>query len=231
MSHFFAAPPAMGGMSGGWTPGTGEFLLRLLVAWLSGQAIGWFYARSHGSLSYSQNFVQSLVLLAMVVCVVLSVVGDSLARAFGLAAALALVRFRTPVKDARDTAFLFLSVAVGMAAGAGQLGAAGIATVAVGAAASQLHYTGFGMRAKMEGLLRFRYQGDDAGRERILDILRRHCAAFELAAARSVGPQGPEELVYDVSLRTVGDDLVRDLTATGLVSGVSLLPVARAGEA
>ncbi|MCB9684366.1 MAG: DUF4956 domain-containing protein [Alphaproteobacteria bacterium] len=42
-----------------------------------------------------------------------------LARAFGLGAALAIVRFRTPVKDARDAVFLFLSVAIGMASGSG----------------------------------------------------------------------------------------------------------------
>lgn len=215
---------------GGGMPAPDEFLLRLLVSWLSGHAIGWFYARSHGALSYSQNFVQSLVLLSMVVCVVLGIVGDSIARAFGLAAALALVRFRTPVKDARDTAFLFLSVAVGMAAGAGQLSLAALATVFVGGAASWLQFTGFGLRSRAEGLLRFRFSGDDAAREAVHAVLRTHCRRFELTAARSAGPGGPEELVYDVEVRGLGDDLVRELTGTGVVTGVTLLPQARAGE-
>ena len=78
LTGMFAQPPGM-------HVTLSDFLLRLLVAYLAGQAIGWFYAWSHGVLSYSQNLVQSLVLLSMVVCVIMGVVGDSLARAFGLA--------------------------------------------------------------------------------------------------------------------------------------------------
>lgn len=216
----------------GVEPGIGEFLLRLLVAWLSGQAIGWFYARTHGVLSYSQNFVQSLVLLCMVVCVVLGVVGDNLARAFGLAAALALVRFRTPVKDARDTTFLFASVAVGMAAGAGQLAVAAAATVIFGLTAAYLTWTGYGMRSRAEGLLRFRFQGGPPERDQLADVLRKHCRGWELAAVRTSGQGSDEELVYDVDLRRAGsgEALVRELAATGKASGISLLPQARAGE-
>jgi hypothetical protein len=210
----------------------GDFLLRLLVAWLAGQAIGWFYSWSHGVLSYSQNFVQAQVLLSMVVCVIMCVVGDSLARAFGLGAALAIVRFRTPVKDARDTVFLFLSVAVGMASGAGMLGVAMAATVVMGATAMYLHWTGFGSRSGEEGVLRLHFLGDDDQRTALMPPLRRHCLSFQLAAARMARAGGPEELVYDVNLRdvTAGDALVRELVAVAGVTGVSLLPQARVGE-
>jgi len=209
-----------------------DFLLRLLVAYLAGQAIGWFYSWSHGVLSYSQNFVQSLVMLSMVVCVIMGVVGDSLARAFGLAAALAIVRFRTPVKDARDTTFLFLSVATGMAAGAGQLSIAMSSTVVIGVTALWMHWTSFGTRSQAEGMLRFRFNGDDEIREKVIAVIKSHTRGFQLTAARVSGPDGPEELVYDVNLRKVaaGDKLVRELTETGAVTGIALLPQARAGE-
>ncbi len=212
-----------------------DFLLRLLVAWLCGQAIGWFYAWSHGVLSYSQNFVQSLVMLSMVVAVIMSVVGDSLARAFGLAAALAIVRFRTPVKDARDTTFLFLSVAIGMAAGAGQIALAAVATVLIGTASLYLNWMGFGTRARAEGLLRFRMAdgGEDSDlRDAVLGLIRRYTTSFELSAARMAGHDGAQELVYDVNLRRndAGDELVRELARIDGVSGVSLLPAARSGE-
>lgn len=221
----FAQPP------GAAVP-VGDFLLRLLVAWLCGQTVGWFYSWSHGVLSYSQNFVQSLVMLSMVICLIMSVVGDSLARAFGLAAALAIVRFRTPVKDARDTAFLFLSVAIGMAAGAGQIGLAAVATVVIGSAALYLNWMGFGTRSKAEGLLRFRFAGDAELRETVQQLLKQYSTSFELSAARMLGPDGVQELVYDINLRQTGagDELVRDLATVQGVSGVSLLPAARAGE-
>ena len=224
LTSMFAQPP-------GAEVGVGDLLLRLLVAWLAGQAIGWFYAWSHGALSYSQNFVQAQVLLSMVVCVIMCVVGDSLARAFGLGAALAIVRFRTPVKDARDTTFLFLSVAVGMAAGAGMLGVSLVGTAVLGSAAMFLQWTAFGSRSGEEGVLRMQFEGDDDGRNAVHALLKRHCRSFQLAAAR-MAAHSAEELVYDVNLRRpeAGDVLVRELNATTGVRGVSLLPHARAGE-
>ena len=103
----------------GFTAST--FGLRLLTALLAGMVVAFSYMRSHTTLTYSHSFIQALVLLSMVVSMIMMAVGDSLARAFGLGAALAIVRFRTPIKDARDTAFLFLAVAAGMAAGTGLL--------------------------------------------------------------------------------------------------------------
>jgi uncharacterized membrane protein YhiD involved in acid resistance len=225
LAGMFAQPPGM-------NVTLADFLLRLLVAYLAGQAIGWFYGWSHGVLSYSQNLVQSLVLLSMVVCVIMGIVGDSLARAFGLAAALAIVRFRTPIKDTRDTTFLFLSVAVGMAAGAGQLSIALAATGLIGGTALYLHWTAFGSRSAEQGMLRFQLLGGDDGRDDVVGIIRKHCRTFQLTASRLSKLGGVEELVYDVNLRQEheGDKLVRELTATGRDQGVSLLPAARIGE-
>jgi uncharacterized membrane protein YhiD involved in acid resistance len=204
----------------------------LLIAGLCGQLLGWMYARSSGVLSYSQTFVQSLALLSMVTAVVAGVIGDSLARAFGLAAALAVVRFRTPVKDARDAVFLFAAVAVGMAAGIGHPGVAIVSTLVVGSTAWFLDSTAYGSRNQAEGLLRVRFEGDATKRDEITRILDRHCASHQLSAARMTSAEGPEERVYDVNLRSPasGDALLRDLSATGAVTAVSLLPQARAGE-
>lgn len=208
------------------------FLLAMLVAWLCGQAIGWMYSWSSGVLSYSQTFVQSLVLLTMIVALISGVIGDSLAKAFGLAGAMAVVRFRTPVKDARDAVYLFFAVAVGMAIGTGNPLLGVLATLIIGLAGVTLDWSSYGSRSSADGMLRFRFQGDPAKREEVSEILRRHCRAFTLSAARVAAPGGPEELVYDVNLRSAktAPDLVKDLTATGSVTSVSLLPLARAGE-
>jgi hypothetical protein len=226
MTSLFSAAP-------GDAVSTPDLLLRLLVAWLAATAVGWFYSWSHGSLSYSQNFVQALVLLAMVVCVVLTVVGDSLARAFGLGAALAIVRFRTPIKDSKDAVFLFLSVAVGMAAGTGLLGVALGSAAVIGVTSMYLSWSAFGTRSGEEGVLRLHFQGGEAERDRVAQTLRKHCASFHLSAARQARANGPEEFVYDVNLKNpdAGDALVRELAGAGGVTGVSLLPLARVGEA
>lgn len=206
--------------------------LRMLVAFLCAWGMGFAYIRTHGALSYSQNFVQSLVLLSMIVTVIMGIVGDSLSRAFGLAAALAVVRFRTPVKDARDTTFLFMAVAAGMASGAGQLGFAAVATVLLVFAVYFLEATSYGSRVDAEGVLRFRYGGAEEERAAVDDILKRHARFYRLTGARSNGPNQPEELVYDVDLRSdlASAQLVRELSVIEHVTAVTLLPTARIGE-
>lgn len=208
--------------------GLQDVLLRLLVAFLAGMSVAWVYRASHGTLNYSQNFTQALVLLSLVVSVIMCVVGDSLARAFGLGAALAIVRFRTPIKDALDTAFLFLAVAVGMAAGVGAGVLALAAAGGIGAAALFLSWSSFGAPTQAESLLRFRFSGgSEEKRQEIAGILQSHCSSFQLSGMRSVS-EIEDELVYDLDLRNAGraTALVGELKQVG-VSMVSLLPAAR----
>lgn len=67
------------------------------------------------------SLVPTLVLLTVIIAMVTLAIGNSVARAFSLVGALAIVRFRTVVEDTRDTAFVILAVAVGLAVGAGFL--------------------------------------------------------------------------------------------------------------
>jgi len=77
----------------------------------------------------------TLVLLSVLITLVTIVIGDNIARAFGLVGALSIVRFRTVVEDTRDTAFVIFAVVVGMSVGAGypMLAVVGIPAVAAGA--------------------------------------------------------------------------------------------------
>lgn len=81
----------------------------------------------------------TLVLLCVLVSVVTLVIGGSTARAFGLVGALSVIRFRTAVADARDTAFVIFAVALGMAAGVGYASLALVAIPAVLFAALVMH--------------------------------------------------------------------------------------------
>jgi uncharacterized membrane protein YhiD involved in acid resistance len=67
------------------------------------------------------GFLGTLVLLCVLIALVTLVIGNSVARAFSLVGALAIVRFRTIVDDTRDTAFVIFAVAAGMACGMGYL--------------------------------------------------------------------------------------------------------------
>lgn len=95
-------------------------LTRLALASGLGIVIALIYRLSHGRFARdSHTLVGTLVLLTILLAMVTMVIGDSVARAFGLVGALSIVRFRTVVEDTRDTAFVIFAVVVGMAVGTG----------------------------------------------------------------------------------------------------------------
>jgi hypothetical protein len=106
--------------------------LRLLVSAVCGFVIAAVYRRSLGRAA-TESFATAIVLLSVLVAMTTMVIGDSVARAFSLVGALAIVRFRTNVEDTRDTAFVIFAVVAGMASGVGNwmLLLAGVPVVAV----------------------------------------------------------------------------------------------------
>ena len=91
----------------------------LAVALMCGLIVARFYRWVTHRSSNANNFVSALIVLAMITCIVIMVIGNNLARAFGLVGAMSIIRFRTAVKDVRDIVFIFFSLAGGMAAGVG----------------------------------------------------------------------------------------------------------------
>jgi uncharacterized membrane protein YhiD involved in acid resistance len=95
-----------------------EILIRLCLAAVFGGLVAFVYRRSRNEVDITPTFPPTLVLLAILIGMVTQVIGDNVALAFSLVGALAIVRFRTVVRDTQDTAFVMLSVVVGMAVGA-----------------------------------------------------------------------------------------------------------------
>lgn len=108
-------------------------LLRLAIALLLGGVVAWIYRKTNHSGAAENSFPATLALLSVLIAMVTQVIGDNVARAFSLVGALSIVRFRTAVRDTKDTAYVIFSVVVGMAVGAQNLEVAilGILVVAV----------------------------------------------------------------------------------------------------
>jgi hypothetical protein len=114
-----------------------QVLIRLVCAVLLGAAVAAVYQRTTSrSTEMGSSFPLTLALLSVLIAMVTQVVGDNVARAFSLVGTLSIVRFRTVVRDTRDTAFVIFAVAVGMAVGARNLWVAVIGFAVVGVAAS-----------------------------------------------------------------------------------------------
>ena len=110
-----------------------EILTRLCLAAVFGGLVALVYRRSRHEVDITPTFPPTLVLLSILIAMVTQVIGDNVARAFSLVGALAIVRFRTVVRDTQDTAFVILAVVVGMAVGASApwVAAIGLGLVAV----------------------------------------------------------------------------------------------------
>ena len=170
------------------------WVLSLLVAFVLGQLLAWVYYATHTGLSYSRSFVQSLILIAVVVSLVMAVIGNSIITAFGLMGALALVRFRNVIKDTRDVVFVFCSLVIGMAAGSQRYAVAIVGTAALCAITIYLHITMFGSHCSHNAFLRFRLGRRARPRSSLAGcVLRRFCGSFALISAQDGDLPGATE--------------------------------------
>lgn len=103
---------------------------------------------------YSKNFMVGLVLLPAIVAVVILLVGSNIARAFSMAGAFALVRFRSAPGSAKDIAIVFFAMAAGLACGLGFVTFAIAFVIIILLTLVVLSLTGFG--GKNEGMKQLR---------------------------------------------------------------------------
>ncbi len=127
--------------------------INLLLAMVLGIIIAKVYKRVHKGISYSASYAYSIVVITMIVAFVMMVIGANIARAFTLLGAFTLIRFRTAVKDPKDTAFIFLALVVGLAVGASDYAIAIIGTGVTAVAAIALDQLNFGSLVKLEQIL------------------------------------------------------------------------------
>ena len=96
-----------------------DILLNIVLAAVLGFFIFLSYAISHRGTIYSRKFNASLVILAVLTGTVMTVIGNNIALSLGMVGALSIVRFRTAIKDSRDTVYIFWSIIVGICCGVG----------------------------------------------------------------------------------------------------------------
>ncbi len=96
-----------------------NIITRLAVASVIACFIFLSYRISHDGSIYSKKFNVSLVALTVITTTVMIVIGNNLAMSLGMVGALSIVRFRTAVKDSRDTVYIFWTIVVGICCGAG----------------------------------------------------------------------------------------------------------------
>jgi uncharacterized membrane protein YhiD involved in acid resistance len=103
-----------------WPETMGRISLRLLLAALLGAALAFRPRKRILALKRNPYVSQTQILLAVVAAALMIIVGDNAARAFGIFAAVSLVRFRTNIRDPKEITVLLISLALGLASGFGR---------------------------------------------------------------------------------------------------------------
>lgn len=209
---------------------TQRLVLALLIAFIVGQLNAWCYKWTHRGVSYSRTFTHALILISMIAALSMSLIATNIVAAVGLLGGLAIIRFRTIVRDARDTAYVFLCLICGMAAGFGYYGNALVGSLAANLIAFYLHHTGFGAWYAKDGLLRFEIQAsalESIAFEEVLSGFCRRHSVISVDESPAPGPSGEPmcECAYKVRLRdpAQGPDLVSALKQALRIDTVHLL--------
>ena len=191
-----------------------EIIINLLISFVLGLVISFVYKKTHRGLSYSQSFVVTNIFIAVIVCMVIMIIGNNLARAFALVGALSIIRFRTVVKDTKDTAYIFWSLAVGMAAGTGSYFLALAGTVIITFIAIILYVTNYGSIYKSEFILQFRSKNDNDKKNEYNNVISDYTKSSKLLNVESSGDNKSLKLSFDVVMKEDKsyDQFVTDLS-------------------
>ena len=158
------------------------------------------YRMTHQGFSYSRVFVQAMMLGSITSCLMIMVIGNNLARGLGILGALAIIRFRTPVRDPRDMVFLFCCLAVGIGCGARVFAVASVGAIFFSITAIYLHWAPFSSRSEFEGLLRFLLPPDSKSHEKLKSIFETHLKSATLIAVREATQGDLLEYSYQARL-------------------------------
>ena len=198
----------------------------VLVAMLCGIFIALLYKYTYKGLNYSASFTISLIMLTMITAIVIMVIGNNLARAFGMVGAMSIIRFRTAVKDAADIMFIFFALSIGLAAGVKLYSVAVLGTFFVGFVYLIITKFGFTLPQNREFLMQITARGDQLPDNPFINTIKPYCRRQKLVNVKTMG-QDPDQLMefsYYIKMKDdqKGNLLVSDIRRLAGVEQVNL---------
>lgn len=179
----------------------GGTLLILGSALVLGFCISFVYIATHRHETYSGGFTVSLIMLPAIIAMIILLVGSNVARAFSLAGAFSLIRFRSAPGDPKDIAYVFFTLGVGLACGMGYIGYAVLFAVILCAVMVVLTLVRFGSRPQNLMQLKILLPEDMDYQGTFDDVLGQYAANHTLVRVRTTEFGSLFELTYDLTLR------------------------------
>lgn len=108
-----------------------RMLLNLLIAFLLILVVILAYRFTYSGTAFSKKFVISLGMMTLITTIIMNVISNNIALSLGMVGALSIIRFRTAVKDVRDTTFIFWCIGIGICCGVSMYMQAAIGSAAL----------------------------------------------------------------------------------------------------
>ena len=97
-------------------------IIVLVTSIILGLIISLSYMKTNSKDRFGSNFSITLIMLPVIIAIIILLVGNNVARAFSLAGAFSIIRFRSAPGDPKDISYIFFTLAVGLACGMGYIG-------------------------------------------------------------------------------------------------------------
>lgn len=197
----------------------GSIALSLMFALLLSVLMYGTFERCHSKIAYDKKFNVTLVMLAIVSTLIMTVIKNNVALSLGMMGSLSIVRFRTNTKDPRDLGFVFWAMAIGVTASTLAFSIGIVFSAVIGAL---LIFSGDNNDSSTNLLLVIR--GSRANIPLLSDIIMEHNSSSRLKAQNLV--EDSFELVYEIKGTKKGideQDLASEIKAVPGVDTVNLL--------
>ncbi len=200
-------------------------LMALVLAFICGHAIAWAYMFTHTGLSYSRSYVNTLILMPVIVALVMIVLANSIVIAFGLMAIFAMVRFRSVLRDTLDTAYVLAVIVMGLACGTQKYSSAIIGCLMTVGIMFYFWLTGIGTRQRYDLILNVQWTRSATDLPELIRLLKRHSQSIQCASQRTSDTSPAIDISYRLLLRNPAGahDLIREVKALEGVSRATSL--------
>lgn len=196
-------------------------LFNLILAFILSWFVGWIYVRTHRGLSYSQSFVFSLVLVAVITASIIMAIQSSIVAALGLLGVFSFIRFRTILKETKDVVYIFLALAIGLSVGISSYTIAFAATLICAAVILILTKYNFAAGANSKYIVNLVTAGllND---ERLKEILSGHTKSHNILHARLIGDN---EYEYTIAVETKSgiNDLIGKINSQSYIRRLDVI--------
>lgn len=177
-----------------------DSILTIVISFILGTVISITYMRTANNRVYSQNFALTLVIIPTIIAIIVLLIGSNVARAFSLAGAFSIIRFRSAPGDPKDISFVLFAMAAGLACGVGFYGYAILFTVFLCALMFVLSLINFGRRKVSSMILKITIPEDLDYEGAFDEVFNEFTRSHELIKVKTTDLGSLFQLIFTVTL-------------------------------